>query len=41
MARTKAAGKKPGPEEGVEKRGNQPKCALSQLPSGVVIGMTT
>src|SRR5476651_362880 len=28
MARTKAAGKKPGPEEGVEKKGIQPRCAL-------------
>src|SRR5476651_358217 len=41
MDRTKAAGKKPGPDEGVEKRGNHPMCALSQLPSGVVIGIIT
>ncbi len=41
IASTKEAGRKHGPDEGVEKSGNQPIFALSQLPTGLVIGMTT
>src|SRR6266436_130833 len=41
IARTKAAGRSPGPLSEVPKNGNQPRLSLSQLAIGRIAGITT